>query len=155
MVPMYTILNDLSVVNSLIGVVLVMTTFQLPFATFMVQNSFAAIPEDFWEAPAVDGAGSWRSLRVALPLAFPGLITAALLAFFAALDEFFVVLILLSNEETYTLPVMLTTLLTGTLGSIHWGVLDASVVITALPCLIVYVALQRHFVRGIVAGMGR
>ena len=103
----------------------------------------------------MDGAGTWRSLRVALPLAFPGVITAALFAFFAAWNEFFIVLILLSNEEKYTLPVMLTTLLTGTLGSIHWGVLDASVVITALPCLIVYVALQRHFVRGIMAGIGR
>jgi multiple sugar transport system permease protein len=119
MVPMYTILNDLSLTNSLIGVVLVMTTFQLPFATFVVQNSFAAIPEDFWEAAAVDGAGTWRSLRVALPLAFPGVITAALFAFFAAWNEFFIVLILLSNEEKYTLPVMLTTLLTGTFGSIH------------------------------------
>jgi multiple sugar transport system permease protein len=65
------------------------------------------------------------------------------------------VLILLSEETKYTLPVMLTTLLTGTLGSIHWGILDASVVITALPCLILYVALQRHFVRGVMAGMGR
>jgi multiple sugar transport system permease protein len=155
MVPMYTILNDLSLTNSLIGVVLVITTFQLPFATFVIQNSLAAIPEDFWEAAAVDGAGTWRSLRVALPLALPGVITAGLFAFFAAWNEFFIVLILLSNEEKYTLPVMLTTLLTGTLGSIHWGVLDASVVITALPCLVVYAALQRHFVRGIMAGMGR
>jgi ABC-type glycerol-3-phosphate transport system permease component len=51
--------------------------------------------------------------------------------------------------------VVLTTLLTGTLGSIHWGILDASVVITALPCLLLYLALQRHFVRGVMAGMGR
>ena len=155
MVPMYTILNDLSLTNSLIGVVLVITTFQLPFATFVIQNSFAAIPEDFWEAAAVDGAGTWRSLKVALPLALPGVITAGLFAFFAAWNEFFIVLILLSNEEKYTLPIMLTTLFTGTLGSIHWGVLDASVVITALPCLVVYAVLQRHFVRGIMAGMGR
>jgi multiple sugar transport system permease protein len=155
MVPMYTVLNDLSLTNSLIGVILVLTTFQLPFATFVIQNSFSAIPEDFWEAAAVDGAGTWRGLRVALPLALPGLITAGLFAFFAAWNEFFIVLILLSNEQNYTLPVMLTTLLTGTLGSIKWGILDASVVITALPCLVVYAALQRHFVRGVMAGMGR
>jgi multiple sugar transport system permease protein len=53
------------------------------------------------------------------------------------------------------LPVVLTTLLTGTLGSIHWGILDASVMITAIPCLVLYVALQRHFVRGVMAGIGR
>ena len=155
MVPLFTVLNDLSLTNSFIGGILVITTFQLPFATFVIQNSFAAIPEDFWEAVAVDGAGDWRSLRVALPLVAPGFITAGLFAFFAAWNEFFIVLILLSDETKYTLPVMLTTLLTGTLGSIHWGILDASVVITALPCLVLYAALQRHFVRGVMAGMGR
>jgi multiple sugar transport system permease protein len=155
MVPMYTVLNRLSLTNSLIGVVLVITTFQLPFATFVIQNSFASVPRDLWEAAAVDGAGMWRSLKLALPLVRAGMITAGLFAFFAAWNEFFIVLILLSDEPKYTLPVILTTLLTGTLGSIHWGILDASVVITALPCVIIYVALQRHFVRGVMAGMGR
>jgi multiple sugar transport system permease protein len=155
MVPMYTVLNRLSLTNSLVGVVLVITTFQLPFATFVIQNSFSAIPQDLWEAAAVDGAGVWRSLKLALPLARAGMITAGLFAFFAAWNEFFIVLILLSDEPKYTLPVVLTTLLTGTLGSIHWGILDASVVITALPCLIIYAALQRHFVRGVMAGIGR
>ncbi len=155
MVPMYTVLNRLSLTNSLVGVVLVITTFQLPFATFVIQNSFAAIPEDLWEAAAVDGAGVWRNLRLALPLIRPGMITAGLFAFFTAWNEFFIVLVLLSNEPKYTLPVVLTTLLTGTLGSIHWGILDASVMITAVPCLILYAALQRHFVRGVMTGIGR
>jgi multiple sugar transport system permease protein len=155
MVPLYALLNRLSLTNSLTGVVLVLTTFQLPFATFVIQNSFASIPQELWEAAAVDGAGVWRSLRLSLPLVRAGLITAGLFAFFTAWNEFFIVLILLSDEPKYTLPVVLTTLLTGTLGSIHWGILDASVVITAVPCLILYVALQRHFVRGVMAGMGR
>jgi multiple sugar transport system permease protein len=155
MVPMYTVLQRLSLTNSLIGVILVITTFQLPFATFVIQNSFAAIPEDLWEAAAVDGAGLWRNLRLVLPLIRPGMITAGLFAFFTAWNEFFIVLVLLSNEPKFTLPVVLTTLLTGTLGSIHWGILDASVMITAIPCLILYVALQRHFVRGVMAGIGR
>lgn len=155
MVPLYTVLNQLALTNSLLGVILVITTFQLPFATFVMQNSFAAIPQDMWEAAAMDGAGLWRGLRLALPLIRPGLITAGLFAFFAAWNEFFIVLILLSQESKYTLPVMLATLLTGTLGNIHWGVLDASVVIAALPCVIIYAALQRHFIRGVMAGMGR
>jgi len=81
-------------------------------------------------------------------------VTAGLFAFFTAWNEFFIVLILLSDEPKYTMPVALTTLLTGTLGSIHWGILNASVVITALPCLVLYAVLQRHFVRGVMAGMG-
>lgn len=155
MVPLYSVLNDVSLTDSFAGVILVITTFQLPFATFVVQNSFASIPEDFWEAAAVDGAGMWRSLRISVPVVIPGLVTAGLFAFFTAWNEFFTVLILLSDETRYTLPVVLTTLLRGTLGSIHWGILDASVVITAVPCLVLYAGLQRHFVRGVMAGMGR
>ncbi len=155
MVPLYAILNRVSLTNSLLGVILVLATFQLPFATFVIQNSFSSIPEEFWEAATVDGAGAWRRLQIALPLVSPGVITAGLFAFFAAWNEFFTVLILLSDEPKYTLPVMLTTLITGALGNIHWGILDASVVITAAPCLLMYIVLQRHFVRGIMAGMGR
>ncbi len=104
MVPMYTVLNRVGLTNSLIGVILVISTFQLPFATFVIQNSFEAIPEDLWEAAAVDGAGIWRNLRLALPLIRPGMITAGLFAFFTAWNEFFIVLVLLSNEPKFTLP---------------------------------------------------
>ena len=83
------------------------------------------------------------------------IISGGLLVLILAWNEFFIVLVLLSNEPKFTLPVVLTTLLTGTLGSIHWGILDASVMITAIPCLVLYVALQRHFVRGVMAGIGR
>lgn len=154
-VPLYTILNRVHLTNSLLGLALVMVTYQLPFAVFVMQNSFSVVPREFWEAVAVDGAGSLRALRVGLPLALPGVITAGLFAFFAAWNEFFTVLILLSDEQKFTLPVMLATLLTGTLGDIRWGTLNASVVITALPCVVVYMILQKHFVEGIVSGMGR
>lgn len=155
LVPVFIVLNKVELTNSLIGVVLVLTTFQLPFAIFVIQNSVTAVPEDLWEAAAVDGAGTWRSIRITLPLVGAGLATAGLFAFFTAWNEFFTVLILLSNEGKFTLPVLLATLLSGTFGSINWGVLNASVVITALPCLVVYIALQRYYVRGIMAGMGR
>jgi multiple sugar transport system permease protein len=133
----------------------VVTTFQLPFATFVLRNSFAGIPSELYEAASVDGAGMWSALRMLLPLLRPGLITAALFAFFAAWNEFFAALILLSDQTEFTLPVILTTLVNGARGSVDWGLLQSGVVVTILPCLVIFIALQRYYVRGLIAGSGR
>jgi multiple sugar transport system permease protein len=97
----------------------------------------------------------WSTLRMMLPLLMPGIITAGLFAFFAAWNEFFAALILLGDQTKFTLPVILTTLVNGARGSVDWGLLQAGVVVTILPCLIIFVALQRHYVRGLVAGSGK
>jgi len=153
--PLYVVLNHVGLTNSLVGLTVVITTFQLPFATFVVRNSFAGVPRELYEAAAVDGAGLWSTLRLVLPLARPGVITAGLFAFFAAWNEFFTALILLGDESKFTLPVILTTLVNGARGSIDWGLLQSGVIVTILPCLIIFVALQKHYVRGLTAGSGR
>jgi len=102
MVPLFTVLNDLSLTNSFIGVILVInvpaTVCHLRDPELRSRRSRGLLG-----TIAVDGSGDWRSLRVALPLVLPGFITAALFAFFAAWNEFFIVLILLSEETKYTL----------------------------------------------------
>jgi multiple sugar transport system permease protein len=153
--PLYIELRALSLTDSLIGLILVLSTFQLPFAVFVMRNSFDAVPRPLFEAAAVDGAGLWRSLLLVLPLVRPGLITAGLFAFFAAWNEFFAPLILLADQAKFTLPIMLTTVTNGAYGSIDWGILQAGVVITILPCTVIFVVLQRHYVRGLVAGSDR
>jgi multiple sugar transport system permease protein len=153
--PLYVVLHDLHLTNSLVGLVVVITTFQLPFATFVIRNSFAAVPRELYEAAAVDGAGMWKTLWMMLPLLRPGIITAGLFAFFAAWNEFFAALILLSDQSKFTLPVILTTLVNGARGSVDWGLLQSGVVVTIVPCLVIFVALQRYYVRGLVAGSGK
>jgi multiple sugar transport system permease protein len=153
--PLYVVLGHLHLTNSLVGLVVVISTFQLPFATFVIRTSFAAVPTELYEAASVDGAGMWATLRMMLPLLRPGIITAGLFAFFAAWNEFFAALILLSDQTKFTLPVILTTLVNGARGSIDWGLLQAGVVITILPCLVIFIALQRYYVRGLVAGSGK
>ncbi|GHS88786.1 ABC transporter permease [Actinomycetota bacterium] len=153
--PMYVVLDALRLTNSLVGLVLVVTTFQLPFATFVIRNSFAAIPPELYEAASVDGAGMWSSLRMLLPLLRAGLITAGLFAFFAAWNEFFAALILLADQDRFTLPVILTTLVSGARGAVDWGLLQSGVVVTILPCLVIFVVLQKYYVSGLVAGSGK
>jgi multiple sugar transport system permease protein len=153
--PLYVVLNNLELTNSLTGIVLVITTFQLPFSVFVIRNSFAAIPSELYEAAAADGAGMWNTLWLMLPLLRAGLITAALFTFFAAWNEFFAALILLSDQDKFTLPVVLTTLISGARGSIDWGLLQSGVVITILPCIVIFVILQKYYVSGLTAGSGK
>jgi multiple sugar transport system permease protein len=153
--PIYIELQTLSLGNSRVGLTFIMITFQLPFAIFMIRNSFNTIPADIYDAAAVDGAGVWTSLRLVLPLVMPGLVTAAIFAFFAAWNEFFAPLILLADQDKFTLPVMLTTLTNGAYGSVDWGILQAGVVVTVLPCIVIFVILQRYYVRGLLGGSSK
>jgi multiple sugar transport system permease protein len=150
--PLYVVMHALGIDNSLFGLVLVYATFQLPFSMFLLKNAFDAIPPELFEAASVDGAGRLRTLRTMLPLLTPGLVTTALFAFFAAWNEFIAALILLADQDKFTLPILLTTLVNGEMGSINWGVLQSGVVLTILPCAVIFLILQRYYVSGLVAG---
>ena len=151
--PLYIVLNKLGFHNSLTGLTLVYITYQLPFALFVMRNAFAAVPQALEEAALVDGASSVRMFRqVMLPLVRPGVITVALFAFFAAWNEFFAALILLSDQSKYTLPVALTLLQGSLLGQISWGTLQAGVMVSMIPCVIIYAVLQRYYVAGMLSG---
>ena len=126
--PLYIVLKDLGLQNSLLGLTIVYTTFQLPFGLFLMRNSFASIPSTLEEAALVDGCGTLGAMwRVMLPVAVPGLITTALFTFFTAWNEFFAALILISDQAKFTLPVALTLISSGTFGAIDWGLLQAGV----------------------------
>jgi multiple sugar transport system permease protein len=151
--PLYSVLHTLRLQNSLVGLTLVYITFQMPFALFVMRNAFTGMPRELEDAAAIDGAGVLTTLvRVLVPVAKPAVVTVALFAFFSAWNEFLAALIFLSDQARYTLPVFLTTLVTGRLGAINWGVLEAGVVITMLPCILIFLLLQRYYVRGLVAG---
>ena len=151
--PLYIILHDLALQNSLIGLGLVYTTFQLPFGLFLMRNSFAALPSSIEEAALVDGCGTLRAMfRVLLPVALPGVISTALFTFFTCWNEFFAALILLTDESKFTLPITLTVLSSNQFGTLNWGILQAGVAVTVIPCVVIYLVLQRYYVGGLVSG---
>ena len=151
--PLYIVLKELGLQNSLLGLAIVYTTFQLPFGLFLMRNSFAAIPASLEEAAQVDGCGTLGALwRVMLPVAVPGLITTALFTFFTAWNEFFAALILISDQAKFTLPVALTLISSGIFGSVNWGLLQAGVATTIVPCIVIYLLLQRYYVGGLLSG---
>jgi multiple sugar transport system permease protein len=152
-IPLYVLLNKLGLSNSLVGVALIIAMYQLPFATFMMRISFEAIPRDLEESAFIDGCGTFGVLwRIMLPSVTPGLVTVGLFAFLAAWNEFFAPLIMLTDPNQQTLPVAMANLRQQTMGVINYGATEAGVVVMAVPCVILFLLLQRYYVRGFMSG---
>jgi multiple sugar transport system permease protein len=151
--PLFVILARLGLNNSLFGLMLVYVTLQLPFSVFMMRNAFDAVPREIEEAGRIDGARDLRLLiRVLLPLVMPGIASVAIFAFLNAWNEFLAALVLLSSSEKFTLPVLMMAVRYGRLGAVDWGAVQAGVIVMVLPCLIVFLLLQRYYMRGLMAG---
>jgi len=153
LIPLYVLLNRVGLENSLVGVALVLTMFQLPFSTFLMRISFEAVPRELDEAATVDGCSSFGALRrVLLPAVKPGLITVGLFSFLAAWNDFMAPLILINDTERMTLPLAVSNLRGQVQGVVDYGATEAGVVVLALPCIVLFLLLQRHYVRGFMSG---
>jgi multiple sugar transport system permease protein len=151
--PLYIVLRDIGLQNNLIGVALVIATFNLPLSTFLMRNSFAAIPSSLEEAAQIDGAGPLSAMwRIMLPVAIPGLVSSTLLAFFAAWNDFFAALILITDQKLYTLPISIGILSTDNQFGVDFGLMQTGVLVTVIPCVIIYLVLQRYYVAGLLGG---
>lgn len=153
LIALYVLLGWLGLQDSLIGLSLVLAMFQLPFSLFMMRNSFEAVPRELEESALVDGCGSVRVLtRIMLPAVRPGLVTVVLFAFLASWSEFFAPLILLNSTDKFTLTLAVVNMRTASFGSIDYSALEAGVVFMAVPCLVLFLVMQRSYVRGFMSG---
>lgn len=153
LIPLYVLLNRLGMQDSLLGLSLVLTMFQLPFATFMMRISFEAVPAELEEAALVDGCGSVKALfSVLMPGVRPGLVTVGLFAFLAAWNDFITPLVLISDSRKQPLPLAIANLRAQVMGIIDYGATEAGVVVLALPCIFLFILLQRYYVRGFMSG---
>ena len=151
--PLFLELHTLHLLNSLLGLALFYTTFNLPIGVYVMRNSFSQVPRELVDAAKVDGASVPTTLvSVLRPLVLPGIATTALYAFLFSWTEFLGALSFLTNDSLFTLPVALSNVETGTYGAVNYGLLLAGAVIAMIPCIIVYTALQRYYVRGLVSG---
>jgi multiple sugar transport system permease protein len=149
------VLGNIGLQNSLVGLSLVLIMFQLPFAVFMMRNSFEAVPREL-EAALVDGCSTFSALRrILLRAVRPGLITVGLFAFLASWNDFFAPLILLSDGSKFTLPVAVVSIQEKTFGAIDYGALEAGVMVMAIPSVALFLLLQRHYVQGFMSGAVR
>ena len=153
LIPLYVLLNWLGIQNSLEGLSLVLALFQLPFGPYMMRISFESVPRELDESAQVDGASTLRVLkRIYLPLVRPGLITVGLFAFLAAWNDFIAPLILIADGDKLPLPLAVANLRQQTMGAVDFGATEAGVVVLAMPCLLLFLLLQRYYVRGFMVG---
>lgn len=151
--PLFLLMSRIGLADSLVGLSLVYTTLQLPLSVFLMRNAFDTVPRELEQAALLDGCGSIGLLvRVMLPIARPSLATVAIFAFITSWNEFLAALTLLTGNAHYTLPVLMSAVRNGTYGSVDWGAVQAGITVMMVPCLVVFLVLQRHYVRGLAAG---
>jgi len=151
-IPLFLVLKNLRLINSLAGLTLVYVVWALPFALWMLAGYVRAVPAEIEEAAAVDGAGRLRTLvSVVAPLLAPGITATGLFAFVTAWNEFFFALVLLKTPEKQTLPVVLTHFI-GAEGVADLGPLAAAAFLATLPSLVVFALIQRRITGGMLTG---
>jgi multiple sugar transport system permease protein len=151
--PLYIMAASLGLANTYLGLAIVHTVVQLPFSIYLLRNSFEETPRELEEAGIVDGCNSVQLLRwIFLPAAAPALITVTLFAFITSWNEFLAALIFMNKETAFTIPIMLVGVRAGHFGAVDWGALQAGVIVSILPCLAIYLLLQRYYVSGFLSG---
>jgi multiple sugar transport system permease protein len=152
--PLFLELHFFHLLNSLLGLVLIYSTFSLPFGVFVMRNSFAQVPREIIDSSRVDGAGVVTALvRVMRPLVIPGMATTAIYAFLYAWTELLQAYTFLTSSNLMTLPVRLFNVITQqSLGVLNYGYLASGVVIAMVPCILLYMGLQRYYVQGLTSG---
>lgn len=151
-IPMFFILRDLGLFDSLGGLGIVYVVYSLPFSLWLLQGYVAGIPVDLEEAASIDGAGRLRILlSIVLPLLRPGLIATSIFTFVSAYNEFFFALVLLQSSGNYTLSVALSTFVNGQ-GLSLIGPLAAGALLASIPSIIFFAILQRRLTGGMLAG---
>ena len=152
--PMFLMFARVGLTNTLVGLAILHTAIQLPFSLYILRNSLSAVPRELEEAAITDGASSWQVLvRICIPSATPAIVTVALFAFIMSWNEFLGALVLMSRGSSFTLPLILAAARTETsLGGTDWGMLQAGITISIIPCVLVYLLLQRYYVSGLMTG---
>jgi multiple sugar transport system permease protein len=151
--PLYLMFTSVGLANTHLGLAIVHTVLQLPFSIYLMRNSFEAVPRELEEAALIDGCSSLRALwHIYLPASRPALITLVLFAFITSWNEFIAALVFMSDESKFTVPIMLVGVRQGHFGAVDWGAVQAGVVISIVPCLLIYLLLQKHYVSGFMSG---
>ena len=149
--PLYRIMATLHLTNSLLGLVIVYTAFNVPFASFLMQSFLDGIPRELEEAATIDGCTRPQALvKIVLPLTLPGMGATVGFVFTAAWSELLFALMLIDDEGSKTFAVGLLTFI-GKF-AVDWGQMMAAAVLGLIPACLFFAILQRYLVAGLSAG---
>jgi multiple sugar transport system permease protein len=150
-IPLFRIVSNLDLVDTLTALILVYPSFTLPFCTWMLASYFRSIPAELEEAALIDGCSRLGVLfRITIPLSAPAIAVVALFSFTQSWNEFIYALVFTNSVTTRTVTVGLTQMLGEDV--FYWGQMMGGAIIAALPPVILYTLAQRLVIRGLVGG---
>jgi multiple sugar transport system permease protein len=152
--PLFFLFVQLKLHNSLVGLAIVHTAIQLPFSIYVMRNAFEAVPSELEEAAIMDGCNSFQVLvYICLPAVVPAMITVSLFAFITSWNELLAALVIMNKDSSFTLPLILAAARQQTsIGGTDWGMLQAGITISIIPCMAFYLLLQKYYMAGFLSG---
>ena len=152
--PLFFLFVQLKLHNSLVGLAIVHTAIQLPFSVYVMRNAFEAVPRELEEAAIMDGCNSFQVLvYICLPAVVPAMITVSLFAFITSWNELLAALVIMNRDSSFTLPLILAAARQQTsIGGTDWGMLQAGITISIIPCMAFYLLLQKYYMSGLLSG---
>ncbi|RSL33656.1 carbohydrate ABC transporter permease [Salibacterium salarium] len=151
MVPLYSVVLNLGLTNSLLGLILVNISSTMPVAVFILTGFMKTLPKELFEASTIDGAGNWKIFsKVAIPLSLPSLSATAIFLFVMHWNDLLYPLLFITDNAYKTLPLALLDF-QGQY-STNYPMLFTGVLIASAPMVITYIFLQRYFVAGMTSG---
>jgi len=150
-VPLYIFFCKLNLLNTYFSIIAVYTAIALPLAVWLFRGFYTTIPIQIEEAAAIDGCSQLQVLlKVTLPLLSPGIGAVSMYVFLFAWNQFLLALVLANSTEVRPLSVTLLFYMSDYY--VEWGSLFAASILMVIPPIIVFLALQRHFSKGLVEG---
>jgi len=151
LVGIYKLMVNLSLTNSLLGLILLDAAFNQAFAIWLLRGTFLSISPEMEQAAKIDGCGTVRSLtRVLLPMAAPGIVTTLIFVFINAWNEYTIALTLISNDALKPLTVGINTFYGYNM--IQWQYLFATSLFATIPDIILFLLIEKHLVAGLTSG---
>ena len=154
-IPLIVQLGDLRLINTLPGLVLVYAALGLPFTILLLTGFFRTLPRELEDAAAIDGGPLRTFTRVMLPVALPGIFTAAIFNFVDIWNEFFLVLLLIRDSELRTLPLGIYSMKASMTYTADWSALFAGIVIVILPSTVAFIFLSDRMMKGLSLAAGK
>jgi len=156
LVPLYALFVNLGLINTQIGLVVAFTAVSIPFTILLLTGFFRSLPIELEEAAAVDGASEFGIFwKIMMPVATPGLFTAAIFNFVVIWQEYLLTALLITSDDRRTLPVGLMSMRQSLQYSADWASMFAGIVIVVVPSFIIFVALSNRIMAGLTMGSGK
>ncbi len=150
-VPLYIIFSKLKLINTLTGLILVYTSFNLPFSLFLMRGFIEGVPKEIEESTLIDGYGRFRMImRIVIPIIRSGVFATFAFAFTGAWNEMLFALMFLNSEKKLTIPVFLSMFVQKY--DVSWGEMSAAALISLIPVAVMFAWIQKYLVRVLAMG---